>query len=304
MSSPRLSVIVAFRNMAREAPRTLLTLSTRYQRHVNPEDYEVIGVDMGSTVSLTEEDVSAYGPQFRLIRVEDGPSPAPALNQAAALARGQAMAVCVDGARMLSPGIIRYTLEAMSAERDAVIATLAWHLGPKLQNQSMLDGYCQAVEDRLLQSVDWQSDGYELFRISCIAGSSKMGYFLPISESNFLTVPRSYWEMTGGLNEDFCSPGGGLVNLDFFREATEYLNKLVVLLGEGTFHQFHGGVATNVPIANHPFEQFHQEYTRIRGRDFAAPATAPTFIGGMPVQALPFLASSVASALAAQAPRP
>lgn len=304
MPTPRLSVIVAFRNMAREAPRTLHTLSAHYQRNVSPCDYEVFVVDAGSEIPLPESMVRLHGPNFHLTRAADAPSPAHAINRAASQSRGEAIAVAIDGARMLSPGVIRLTLDAMHLAQQGVIATLAWHLGPKVQNDSMLEGYNQDTEDKLLDSINWRADGYELFRISCFAGSSSRGFFLPIGESNFLTVPRSYWEDIGGLNEQFCTPGGGFVNLDFFREACERLNQLVLLLGEGTFHQFHGGVATNVPMALHPIQQFQQEYLAIRGRDYAAPTTAALFLGTMPTQALPFLASSVAMAQASHAPPP
>ena len=47
--APALSVVVIVHNMAREAPRTLLSLSAGYQRHIRPEDYEVVVVDNGST---------------------------------------------------------------------------------------------------------------------------------------------------------------------------------------------------------------------------------------------------------------
>ena len=41
-------------------------------------------------------------------------------------------------------------------------------------------------------------------------------------------------------------PGGGYVNLDFFeRVANAPGVNLVTLLGEGSFHQVHGGTTTN-----------------------------------------------------------
>jgi hypothetical protein len=79
------------------------------------------------------------------------------------------------------------------------------------------------------------------------------------------------------------------VNLDFYREACERLGQLVILMGEGTFHQFHGGVATNVPLAAHPWPAFHAEYRGLRGRDFAPPRVAVEYLGGMPPQAARFL---------------
>lgn len=299
MNAPALTVVVAFRNMAREAPRTLHTLSTVYQRGVGDSDYEVVAVDAGSSPPLDEGMVVRHGPNFRLVRAADAPSPAAAINAAARDSAGGAVAVCIDGARMLSPGVIRLTLQALRSHEDPVVATLAWHLGPKMQNISMLEGYDQAAEDRLLDSVDWRADGYELFRIACLAGSSAGGWFKPLAESNFLTVTRSAWERLGGLDERFRSLGGGFVNLDYYREACERLGQLVILLGEGTFHQFHGGVATNVPLAEHPGLRFQDEYVAIRGRDFAPPATPASYLGGMPPQALPFLATSVEQALAA-----
>lgn len=297
---PRLSVIVAFHDMAREAPRTLRTLSPGYQRGVTAADYEVLAVDCGSASPLSEHLVRTCGPGFHLLRVDAAPSPAAAINAAVRASRGSAVMVCIDGARMLTPGIIRLTLAALRAYPDPVVATLAWHLGPKPQNDSLLEGYCQEVEDRLLETVDWSDDGYELFRIGCLAASCARGWFLPMGESNCLTVSRPGWDRLGGLDERFVAPGGGLVNLDFYRRACTTLGPLVMLLGEGTFHQFHGGVATNVPADRHPWATFHDEYLSIHGVPYAAPATQAEFIGTVPHQALPFLAQSVERARAAQ----
>lgn len=303
MDSPAVSVIVAFRNMAREAQRTLYTLSTAYQQGVTAADYEVIAVDVGSAVPLAEDAVCRYGSNFRLLSASDDPSPAAAINAAANQSAGAAITVCIDGARMLSPGIIRLTLQALRAWTNPVVATLALHLGPNVQNVSMLEGYNQAAEDRLLESIDWRGDGYELFRVSCLAGSSSGGWFGAILESNFLTVRRAAWDRLGGLDTRFRSLGGGLVNLDYYREACEQLGQLVILLGEATFHQYHGGVATNVPLAEHPWPLFEEEYAAIRGRRFAAPTTPASYIGSLSPQSLRFLAASAQQALAAAGAR-
>lgn len=292
-----LSVIVVFHDMAREAGRTLHTLSAAYQRGVTATDYEVIALDAGSSPPLSAELVAGQGPNFRLVRAARSLSPVAAVNAAAQDAAGDAIALCIDGARMLSPGVIGGMLAGLRLFPDPVVATLAWHLGPKLQNDSVLEGYNQAAEDRLLETVNWRGDGYELFRISVLAGSSAYGWFRPIGESNCLAVSRAAWDALGGLDERFQAAGGGLVNLDFYRQACDRASDLVLLLGEGTFHQFHGGVATNVPRDRHPFETFHAEYIAIRGGPFAAPTRKAVFLGRVPPQALPFLAHSAAAAI-------
>jgi hypothetical protein len=53
-----------------------------------------------------------------------------------------------------------------------------------------------------------------------------------------------------------------------------------MLLGEATFHQVHGGVATNSPEA--PHELFAQEYSQIRGRPYERPRTEVLYFGGLP----------------------
>ena len=72
---PTLSMIVVFHNMAREAPRTLFTLSAEYQRGVCPGDYEVIVVDAGSSAPLEQSFVKSFGENFKLVRSPAAPSP-------------------------------------------------------------------------------------------------------------------------------------------------------------------------------------------------------------------------------------
>ena len=293
MSLPSLSVIVAFHDMQREAPRTLHTLSLAYQRGVTAGDYEVIALDVGSVPPLDEALVRSHGEHFRLLRFPRTPSPAAAINAAVREARGAAVMVCIDGARMLTPGILGLATAALRGLPAAFVATLSWHLGPKVQNESMLEGYGQDVEDRLLESIDWRANGYSLFTVGSLAQSSRAGWLGSISESNCIAMRRVAWERLGGYDEQFTSPGGGLVNPDFYRRACDLLGPPIVLLGEGTFHQFHGGVATNVPRTIRPVQPMMQEYVAIRGEPFVGAALKPMLLGGMAAEALPWFSDSL-----------
>jgi len=290
MAAPRLSVVVAFHDMGREAPRTLQTLAPGYQRGVAADEYEVIAVDVGSEPPLDESMVRSYGPNFRLLRSPRAPSPARAINAAVRSTRAEAVMVCIDGARMLTPGIIRFSLAALGGYPGRPVVTLSFHLGPKVQHESMLEGYDQAVEDRLLATVDWPRDGYELFRIGCLGQSSLAGWLGPIGESNCTAMARAAWVRLGGYDERFVSPGGGLVNPDFLKRACDELGPPVMLLGEAMFHQFHGGVATNTPRALRPVLPMAEEYLALRGLEFAPSTDEPLLVGCLPAQAMTVLA--------------
>jgi len=296
---PLLSVIVVFFNMQREAPRTLHSLTRAYQRQSHDLDYEVIAIDNGSSEPLDEAAITGLGREFRYFYLETASvSPAGAINVAATKANGRYVMVCIDGARILSPGLLHHTALATRLDEKPIVTTFNWHLGKKVQNEAIHEKYNQCLEDALLNDAGWQTDGYRLFEVSSPALSSANGWFLPFAESNCLTVSRSMFDALGGFDERFCAPGGGIVNLDFLKRACELpQSKLIVLLGEGTFHQFHGGVATNVPREKHPWNHFAREYERVRGEPYAMPQKEPLFIGTMPHASLPFLYHSTSKVL-------
>jgi hypothetical protein len=251
------------------------------QKRVERSDYEIVVVDNGSTNPFDENACSRWGADLRILRFDGtSQSPAHALNVGIREARGDLIGALIDGARIASPGILSYASLASSLVDRAVVATLGFHLGPDVQMQSTLQGYDQVKEDRLLRESGWTEDGYRLFDISVFAGSSRNGWFQPISESNALFMPRALWTELGGFDERFQSPGGGLVNLDVFARAVALPGaRVVTLLGEGTFHQVHGGAATT---PNAPMKRLFDEYRAIRGLDFRPPAYPSLYLGSMP----------------------
>ena len=291
---PKLSVVVCCFNMGREAPRTLQSFTRAYQRGVEDLDYEVIVIENGSAEPLDEASVTGLGPEFSYHYLETrSVSPVAAMNEGVRRSRGEFVMLCIDGARILSPGALRESVRASLCHPRPVAAILSWHLGPQPQDRAAKTAYTQAVEDRLLEESGWLEDGYRLFVCSCFATSSEGGWFLPIGESNALTLSREFFDALGGLDERFESAGGGLANLDLFERAcaTEG-SQLVVLLGEGTFHQMHGGVSTNAPLGQSPWGRFAEEYEAIRGRAYEKPNVEPLFLGMLPPQAVPHLVQS------------
>jgi tetratricopeptide (TPR) repeat protein len=146
-------------------------------------------------------------------------------------------------------------------------------------------------EDALLESIGWPQDGYRLFEIATMDESSFDGWLAPIGETNALFMRRELWELLGGVEERFDAPGGGLVNIDTYKRAAELPGaELVILLGEGTFHQFHGGAATNASVESFPDlrTSWHKQYEAIRGGSFHYPhlKNPPTYLGTLPRPAL------------------
>ncbi len=266
--------------MSRELPRTLYTLQTPYQQSMDSGEIEIIVVDNGSTQATTiPEDIEG----IRLVHHPNpNQSPASAVNIGIKASRSDFIGVLVDGARMASPGLCHFALKADAISDRAVVSTLAYHLGPEMQMDSVPKGYCQSVEDALLRTISWQSNGYRLYGISTFAGSCAKGFLNPISESNALFMRRHLWAEIGGFDERFTSIGGGFVNLEAYRRACELPDsELIILTTEATFHQVHGGIATNRKREgpNSP-ETYHNEYERIRGDKLRISKRPAIYLGG------------------------
>lgn len=299
---PALSVVVVVHDMPRAASRTLHSLSAAYQRDIPAHAYEVVVVDNGSRVAWRDADVRRFGRNFHLLRIERAArSPAQAINRGAALARAPRLCLMVDGARIVTPRLLATMLEAGRCAREVVVAVPGWHLGPAPQWQSLREGYCEEREDALLAEADWMSDGYRLFDIAVPGASSADAPLGQIAECNSLGLSRALFLRLRGMDERFDQPGGGYVNLDLYRRAlTASGVHGVMLAGEASFHQLHGGITTNAAAEiRQGYDAIARaRYRQLRGVDFSPPETVMTLHGRIASNALPPLGDSVQTALA------
>ena len=291
---PVLSIVMVVYDMPVQAQNTLISLSTDYQKGVSMDDFEVIVVENESPNLISDQFIESLPRNVHYYKREETQStPVHAINFGALMAKGDYICLMIDGARMLTPGVVKNILLGHRLAEQSVVSIPGYHLGEKLQQESVSSGYGLETERELIRSIGWPGEGYRLFDIACFSGSSASGFFLPNSESNCISVPRELWHDLGGYDVQFDLRGGGLTNLDFYRRACEYPGiQHVIIPGEGTFHQFHGGVTTGGEkreVRDVYIEASKAQYHDLRGEDYSSPNTHPIYLGKLPEQSQKFL---------------
>jgi hypothetical protein len=149
--------------------------------------------------------------------------------------------------------------------------------------------------DSELVVASLRKDGYELFSISTFSGANRRGYLHPIMECNCLFASQQNYAAIGGANPAFTLRGGGSVNLHMYRSLGMLADtQIFVFPGEGSFHQYHGGVTTSsyadreAEIGRHRV-QLHSFWPG----GFHALRRAPCLLGGIPRQAQSFAQESL-----------
>ena len=287
----KLSVILIAYDMAREIPRTLQSLSRDYQAECRDLEYEILLIDNGSPAPLDESSWAGVNAPVTLIRIDEASSsPAHAINIGLAQAAGEIVCYMCDGAHVLTPGTFRMALAAYEAFPDAVVAIRYFYLGIGEQPITITQGYSQQVEDELLDRIGWPADGYRLFEIGTPlrSGAKRLTWFNRMFESNCLFLRKTLFQSMEGADERFDFPGGGFLNLDIFKRAVESDGVTPVqLIGEGSFHQFHGGTTTNSSADERAarLAQYKAQYKNIRGHDDLVAKVSFSYMGHMPTVA-------------------
>ncbi len=279
--------------MPEQLHNTLYTLSCAYQQGACEDDYEVVVVENTSANTLGQEFVKSLPSNFSYyLRQEQSQSPAAAINFGLQQARGDFVGLMIDGAHMLSPGVIALAELVRTISNKALITVPTYHLGPDEQHLSTQQGYDELVQQELLRSIDWKADGYQLFSVSSWCGANPRGYFAPIMESNCYFASRQAFEEIGGADTSFQQPGGGALNLHLTRKlGTLNDTKYFTLAGEGSFHQFHGGITSNHTREEYE-DRFNAELQQHWNNQYHFLERNPIIIGSMKPQALANLAFS------------
>ena len=248
--------MVVLHNMRREAARTLHSLSRAYQRGIADLAYEVRRrrqrIEPGPEAHRAEE-VAAFGPEFRLLDMgaDAPPTPIPALNAGIAAGRGRNFALMIDGAHVLTPGVLRHGMTGLARlrARGRRHRPVVRRPGPAAR-RGRPRATTRPSEDRLFEAIEWPVDGYRLFEIGHFIGDGAASATGSTASSSptASSPPASALEQIGGFDEAFSMPGGGYANLDLYeRLAVAPGTNVVTILGEGSFHQVHGGTTTNAP---------------------------------------------------------
>jgi hypothetical protein len=114
-------------------------------------------------------------------------------------------------------------------------------------------------------------------------------------ECNCLFAPRSKFSQIGNADPRFMLDGGGAVNLHIYRSLGLLPDTpLVVLPGEGSFHQYHGGVTTSEYAELESVKAQHNaQLQEVWQGHFHSLRREPTLLGTVSPQAQPYLQLSL-----------
>ncbi|MEM1036771.1 MAG: hypothetical protein AAGI14_08445 [Pseudomonadota bacterium] len=271
---------MAYYDIPDQIERTLKSCAPEYQ-NMDDDQIEVIIIDNGSNIPMHDGIQERYPFVSKIIRVEGKPSPVFGLNQAIGEARFPIVAMMIDGAHMLSPGIVKLTREIYEAFDRPVINVPQYLLGHVSQGlKSREEAY--RLEEWFLKRRDWPKNGYALFDFAHRPGEEPLRDYISTPESNCLITTKNVFDDCGAFDERFDEPGAGFANLEIFlRLANHPQNNYVILPGEGSFHQDHDGTTTgkSPQTREAAVQRFKAKYRKIVGNEILLNPRSPFLYG-------------------------
>jgi hypothetical protein len=287
-------VVVVVGGTTRETSRSLDSLSATYQRGVEVDEYEVVVVDRAAHAPLGTDLVGSFGANFRYLRADGAASSAAqALERGVAAARSDYLAILIDDAPILSPGVLRHGLELPRLFARPCGLVYGWRLG------------------ELLDDGDVPADGYGLFELA--ARDDEAATWLDaVAESHCTFVHRDVLARipldratlaAAGDSDEVLPIAAELVRLDLqsFLLAQPDVDP-VVILGEGVFRPCRhghakGGIDARTESRAPEWERGHRVLADCeRSSQSLQPSLrAPHLYGHLPETAQPFLGPPGAS---------
>ena len=135
------SFVVIVYDMPAQAENTIRSLLPGYQRDVSADDYEVLIIENESSNTLSRAFLDSLPRNFSYhLRQETRPTPIYAINYGIDIAAGANICVMIDGARLLTPGIVKNILRGHRLSPRAVVTAPGYHLGHELQQKAVGSG--------------------------------------------------------------------------------------------------------------------------------------------------------------------
>src|SRR4029453_13449325 len=120
---PKLSLVVVCYAMATQIKNTLQSLVPPYQRNISINEYKIILMENGSARML-DESTRKISPNLNYVYLSPGeasPSPAAAMNRGVALSRAPLLCLMIDGARLVTPGVLSWGLRLLGIVPRAIV---------------------------------------------------------------------------------------------------------------------------------------------------------------------------------------
>jgi hypothetical protein len=286
--------------MSEEVINTLKTLDCSYQNE--PRDsYEVLVMENPSDNNLKNHDFSIYNAEIKYFYNNENLPLTSAINNLSEKASGDYLIIIPDGARLLSKRVLHYCKQAINIDKKSIVAFHGFHLGLFPQQFSVEQKlYSKADEVSFLKSIDFPNNPDSLFLNASWAGSSNRGSFFEMAESNCLMLPKDLWLRVAGFDERLDIPSGGIANLDLYgRVISNFDHKLFFVLGEGCFHQLHGGDTTS--SNEKKFNKYKLDYKEKTGKEWRfVKRDDYEFLGRVPPQFLGLLKDSISKTIHAR----